>query len=81
MIKIKSLFLTVSFLVLCCFSHSQGVQTDLLEITQIKEGVKSKRISSYDQTGGNKDRIEHIQPGEKKIIFDVQGSGFQIELI
>ncbi|TVP94180.1 MAG: DUF2961 domain-containing protein [Acholeplasmatales bacterium] len=35
---------------------------------------KRKRISSYDRSGGNDDRI-YIQPGETRIIADIQGAG------
>ncbi len=37
-----------------------------------KEGIR-KRVSSYDKTGGNDDRI-YIKPNESKVIFDVEGS-------
>ena len=37
-----------------------------------KEGIR-KRVSSYDKTGGNDDRI-YIKPNESKVIFDVCGS-------
>jgi hypothetical protein len=44
-------------------------------LAQIKQNVKSKRISSYNPTGGNKDRFEDIGDGETKTIFDVDGAG------
>lgn len=49
--------------------------TGLDELSIIREGVKSKRVSSYDRSGGNNDRMEGIQPGETKTLFDVQGAG------
>lgn len=36
--------------------------------------VKSKRVSSWDRTGANDDRL-HINPGEKRVIADINGSG------
>jgi hypothetical protein len=48
---------------------------ELSSLTQIKKGIKSKRISSYDQTGNNNDRFEDIKPGDKKVLFDVKGAG------
>jgi hypothetical protein len=48
---------------------------DMMSLAQIKSGIRSKRISSYDRSGNNNDRIEAIKPGEKKTIFDVSGSG------
>lgn len=35
---------------------------------------KRKRISSYDRTGGNDDRV-HICPGENRLIADIHASG------
>ena len=50
-------------------------QSTLENITTIKHGVKSKRISSYDRTGGNNDRFENIEPGETKTIAEIDGAG------
>lgn len=50
--------------------------TDLLSgLTTIKEGVRSKRVSSYDRSGGNGDNVYMIKPGESRTIFDVKGAG------
>ncbi len=48
---------------------------DLLSIATIKKGIRSKRISSYDTTGGNNDRFESIKSGERRMLFDVKGAG------
>jgi hypothetical protein len=49
---------------------------DLLSgLTTIREGVVSKRVSSYDRSGGNGDNIYMIKPGESRTIFDVKGAG------
>ncbi len=62
--------------ILCLFQFGLNAQgTDLRKLTEIRDGVKTKRVSSYDRSGGNNDRIEHIKPGEKKVIFDVSGAG------
>jgi len=50
-------------------------QSTLEKLTTIKQGVKSKRISSYDRTGGNNDRIENIQPGETITLAEIEGAG------
>ncbi len=50
-------------------------QTALENLTVIRQDVKSKRISSYDRTGGNRDRIEHIEPGDKAVLCDIRGPG------
>ena len=54
--------------------HAQE-HNDLIGLSQIKKGVKSKRISSYDKTGGNNDRFENIADGETRSIFEVSGAG------
>lgn len=48
---------------------------EMTDLTIIKHEVKSKRVSSYDQSGDNSDNIRVIKPGEKKTIFEVPGAG------
>ncbi|MBO9592858.1 MAG: DUF2961 domain-containing protein [Niabella sp.] len=48
---------------------------DLMGLTGIKQGVKTKRISSYDPSGDNHDNLKDIRPGEKRTIFNVTGAG------
>lgn len=55
----------------CLFAQS----TDLYNLAKIQENVKSKRISSYDRSGGNNDRMEKILDGEKRTLFEVTGAG------
>ena len=50
-------------------------QTAMESITTIKQGMKTRRISSYDRTGGNYDRFENIEPGDKVTICEIEGSG------
>jgi hypothetical protein len=40
----------------------------------IARNSKRLRVSSYDKTGGNDDRI-YIQPGETRVLADLKGSG------
>ena len=47
----------------------------LADLTQIKDGIRSKRISSYDRTGGNGDNLPNIKDGEKRTLFEVDGAG------
>ena len=63
-----------SFLI-CLTGISQGGGNDLMDIATIKNDVKSKRISSYDRSGGNNDRMEGIAPGESKVICEIKGTG------
>jgi hypothetical protein len=54
---------------------AQDLHNELNSIAKIHNNIQSKRISSYDRTGGNNDRLESIKPGEKKTIFEVKGAG------
>ena len=72
----KNILLLLIVIMLLPFSISTlRTQSALENITTIKEGVKSKRISSYDQTGGNNDRFENIEPGETRTIAEIDGAG------
>jgi hypothetical protein len=65
----------VLLMVLFFAGSSLWAQTSLDRLATIKQGVKSKRISSFDRTGGNNDRMEHIAPGEKRTIAEIEGAG------
>lgn len=53
----------------------QSTGGTLSELARIRDGVRSKRISSFDQTGGNNDRFESIPDGERRTLFEVEGPG------
>ncbi|ETZ22997.1 glycoside hydrolase family 172 protein [Pedobacter sp. V48] len=72
--KFKIYFLLVPFL----FSGSimaQRFNNDLSALSLIQDGVKTKRVSSYDRSGDNHDNLQNIKSGEKRTIFDVKGIG------
>ncbi len=54
---------------------AQNLKNDLFSLSKIEEGVKSKRIGSYDKSGGNKDYLSQIKDGEKVTIMQVDGAG------
>ena len=64
-------------LLLLAPSHAaaQGAEGTLLDLARIKDGVASRRISSFDRTGGNNDRFENIPAGERRTLFQVEGAG------
>jgi hypothetical protein len=65
-----------AFLVLLPFQCSLLFSQSALEnITTIREGVKSKRISSYDRTGGNDDRFANIEPSQTRTLAEIRGAG------
>ncbi|MFH1763568.1 MAG: glycoside hydrolase family 172 protein [Gemmatimonadota bacterium] len=53
----------------------QTAEGTLMDLARVRDGVRSKRISSYDRTGGNNDRFEAIPDGEKRTLFEVEGAG------
>ncbi|HEY3390514.1 MAG TPA: glycoside hydrolase family 172 protein [Prolixibacteraceae bacterium] len=57
------------------FAFSQNPGNEMFSLSQIKEGLKSKRVGSYDKTGGNGDCLKGIKSGEKATIMDVKGAG------
>jgi hypothetical protein len=68
----------LTFLLVILFSttiFAQSTGSDLLQLSKIQDGVKTKRVSSYDRSGGNNDRFENIKDGETRTIFDVKGAG------
>ena len=74
--KKKNLYLPLALLMTLSFSLSPlRAQSALENISTIKHGIKSKRISSYDRSGGNNDRFERIAPGEKRTLADIKGAG------
>lgn len=63
-------------MLLCILLTTIGTQAqELTELTKIKHNIKSKRVSSYDQTGDNHDHIREIKNAGKCVIFDVKGAG------
>jgi hypothetical protein len=55
--------------------HAQGAGTPTLELARLQKGVKTRRVSSYDKSGGNDDRLEGIAPGQRRTLFEVKGAG------
>jgi len=56
-------------------AHAQATESMLLDLARIKHGMSSKRVSSFDRSGGNNDRLTGIADGEKRTLFDVKGAG------
>lgn len=74
--KMKNHFLPRALLLFIAFSVTNlAAQSALENISTIKQGVKSKRISSFDRSGGNNDRFENIKPGEILTLAEIEGAG------
>jgi len=41
----------------------------------LQPGVRSLRVSSFDRSGGNNDRLEKIPQGERRVLADIRGPG------
>jgi len=67
------LFILLVFSYGMLFSQSSG--NEMLSLSQIKKDVKTKRVGSFDQTGGNGDCLSGVASGEKLTIMDVKGAG------
>jgi len=72
-------YLTVMLSALLVFGSAEFIDAqeggDLADLSRIKTGVKTRRVSSYDRTGGNNDRFENIEAGEVRELFNVKGAG------
>ncbi len=55
--------------------QAQILENPLLNLAKINTDARSKRVSSYDRSGGNNDRMEKIQDGERRTLFEVSGAG------
>jgi hypothetical protein len=54
---------------------SQGPGNEMYQLSQLRNNVKSKQVSSFDRTGGNGDCLSGINDGAKVTIMDVKGAG------
>ncbi|WP_010416720.1 glycoside hydrolase family 172 protein [Anaerophaga thermohalophila] len=72
--KLTLLFASI-FLLVSAQGYSQMPESELTGLAKIKSGAQSKRISSYDRSGGNDDRYANIQPGEELVMADIDGAG------
>jgi hypothetical protein len=65
----------MALLALAATAHAQGVASPTLELARLQDGARSRRVSSYDRTGGNGDNVSNIASGTRRDIFDVKGAG------
>lgn len=53
----------------------ENVSGELYDLAKVKNGVRNRRISSTDPTGGNSDMLRNINPGETRTLADIKGCG------
>ncbi|WP_106829157.1 glycoside hydrolase family 172 protein [Parabacteroides pacaensis] len=58
-----------------CVTAQENVSGELYDLAKIKKGVRNRRISSYDRTGGNGDALNGIKAGETRTIAEIKGAG------
>ncbi|NJK85291.1 MAG: DUF2961 domain-containing protein [Bacteroidales bacterium] len=71
----KLLSFMILFLIISSIATGQEMNSAIWDLSKIRNDVRSKRAGSYDRTGGNNDRMEHIKDGEKRVLMDVKGAG------
>ena len=54
---------------------AQEPVSEFVGLATIRPEMKSRRIGSYDRTGGNADNVSHVADGAKVNIMDVPGAG------
>lgn len=50
-----------------------NMTNEMFDLAKLKSGVKNKRISSTDPTGGNRDHLEPFKPGESGLLQTSRG--------
>lgn len=71
----KKTTILLSFILSSALVFSQGTGNEMFQLSQIKQNVKTRQISSADKTGGNGDCLSAIKDGEKAVLVDVKGAG------
>jgi len=71
----KKIVIVLLIFINTCLVYSQNTGNEMFQLSQLKDNVKSKQVSSADKTGGNGDCLSRIKDGEKFTIFDVKGAG------
>ncbi len=73
--KIGAPLPTLLALVLVATVAAQDNSGDLASLAKIRPDVKSRRVSSYDRTGGNADNVSGVADGARVNLMDVHGPG------
>lgn len=69
-------FFAALVLMLSATALAAEPQAGMLDgLPNLPTGYRAARISSYDRSGGNRDALSGIKPGESHVIADIQGPG------
>lgn len=50
-----------------------NMSSEMYDLAKMKEGLRNRRVSSYDRTGNNRDHLKAIKPGETAVLADIKG--------
>jgi hypothetical protein len=73
--KVTPLLSTLAVVLAATFALAQDPGADFVALAKNHGAVKSRRVSSYDRSGGNGDNVSRIADGAKLDILNVPGSG------
>ena len=71
----KRLTLLMLFAAFAFSLFAQEPSNEMMQLSKIKTGLKTRQISSHDKTGGNADFIGKIKDGDKVELMNVKGAG------
>src|SRR5512142_1009887 len=54
---------------------AQEPASEFVGLAKIRPDLKSRRVGSYDRTGGNADNVSRVPDGAKVDIMNVKGAG------
>ena len=54
---------------------AQEPASEFVGLARIRSDLKSRRVGSYDRTGGNADNVSHVPDGARVDIMNVKGAG------
>jgi hypothetical protein len=74
-IKLIIIALNVFFFTETYLYGQNAFGNDMMNLTQIKDGIRNRRISSHDTTGNNYDMVQSIKSGQKITLADIKGAG------
>ncbi|MFV0267746.1 MAG: glycoside hydrolase family 172 protein [Draconibacterium sp.] len=80
LVKIKAVLFILFASIFLVPASAQEAGGEMFDLAKIKSGVKNRRISSTDPSGGNRDHLEPFKPGEKRTIATIEGTGIIIHI-
>jgi len=70
-----SIFQLIMLLFILVPVSAQEPLNEMMNLSKIRTGVKTKQVSSHDRTGGNADFVGKIKDGDKFELMNVRGAG------